>query len=452
MRADSTGAPRHKRLGQPQGGDRLPGPPTASALSAWVGVPMSGPSHGIALQNPRCENAGVTTPYSTAPRALIADDQPEVLEALRLLLKGEGFHPFTVTSPDAVVQQLMSQHFDVLLMDLNYARDTTSGQEGLDLLSRIQAIDGTLPVIVMTGWGSVEVAVEAMRRGVRDFVQKPWENSRLISVLRTHTEQGQVLRKGRRLAAARKALSRELMACEDAHALVRTVAARVQEIFGSRAATVFTRAPMDQAYWATAQMGLSDEILGKLKFEPECRLVQQLVSTVQSSGLDLPEGELARLRRAQAHLVAPVRIKGDLVAFIGLGERQSDEQYDAEDLKFLTEVGEDTGAGIESLRLKGKEREYEEAREIQQGLLPKTIPQIPGHEILRGMAAGQHGRRRLLRRAEILRQHRRALHRGCRREGHARGAPHVEPPGRGEGFRIRIDAAQRAVLEGQPRH
>ncbi len=323
----------------------------------------------------------MTPPYSNAPRALIADDQPEVLEALRLLLKGEGFQPFTVTSPDAVVQQLMSQHFDVLLMDLNYARDTTSGQEGLDLLSRVQEIDGTLPVIVMTGWGSVDVAVEAMRRGVRDFVQKPWENSRLIALLRTHTEQGQVLRKGRRLAAARKALNRELMSCDDAHALVRAVALRLREIFGSRAVTVFTRAPMDQAFWATAQVGLSDEILGKLKFEQECRLVQHLVSPVKPFSMNLPEAELARLRRVQAHIVSPVRIKGELAAFIGLGDRQSDEQYDAEDFKFLAGVGDDTGAGIESLRLKGKEREYEEAREIQHGLLPKSIPQIAGHEI-----------------------------------------------------------------------
>jgi len=119
-------------------------------------------------------------PSQTTPRALIADDQPEVLEALRLLLKGEGIHPITVSSPAAILEALRSQHFDIVLMDLNYARDTTSGKEGLDLLTEIQEVDKTLPVVVVTGWGSVDLAVEAMRRGVQDFVQKPWENERLV--------------------------------------------------------------------------------------------------------------------------------------------------------------------------------------------------------------------------------------------------------------------------------
>ena len=131
----------------------------------------------------------------TAPRTLIADDQPDVLEALRLLLKGEGYQTEAVTNPSDVIEALKSRNFDLLLMDLNYARDTTSGQEGLDLLSRVQAVDSTLPIVVMTAWGSVELAVEAMRRGVRDFVLKPWENNRLLSILRTQLEMGQQLRK-----------------------------------------------------------------------------------------------------------------------------------------------------------------------------------------------------------------------------------------------------------------
>jgi len=109
----------------------------------------------------------------TPARLLIADDQRDVLEALRLLLKPEGFVVETASSPAAVLDNLASREFDAVMIDLNYARDTTSGQEGLDLLSRIQAIDSTLPVIVMTAWGSVGLAVEAMRRGARDFIQKP---------------------------------------------------------------------------------------------------------------------------------------------------------------------------------------------------------------------------------------------------------------------------------------
>jgi sigma-B regulation protein RsbU (phosphoserine phosphatase) len=134
-----------------------------------------------------------------APRTLIADDQPDVLEALRLLLKGEGYETQAVTTPSDVIKALKSNDFDLLLMDLNYARDTTSGQEGLDLLSRVQAVDSTLPIVVMTAWGSVELAVEAMRRGVRDFVLKPWENNRLLSILRTQIEMGYALRKTARL-------------------------------------------------------------------------------------------------------------------------------------------------------------------------------------------------------------------------------------------------------------
>src|SRR5215471_5360564 len=143
------------------------------------------------------------------PRILVADDQRDVLEAVRLLLKGEGFVIETVTSPSGVLDALQSREFDAVLIDLNYTRDTTSGQEGLDLLSRIQANDSTLPVIVMTAWGSVDVAVEAMRRGARDFIQKPWENARLLSVLRTQIELGGALRRGQRLEAENRLLRAE---------------------------------------------------------------------------------------------------------------------------------------------------------------------------------------------------------------------------------------------------
>jgi DNA-binding NtrC family response regulator len=140
---------------------------------------------------------------------LIADDQADVLEALRFLLKPEGYQLVAVSSPGAVVQELESREFDALLMDLNYSRDTTSGLEGLDLLTKIQSIDSTLPVIVMTAWGSVELAVEAMRRGARDFIQKPWENARLMTILRTQMDLSEALKRGQRLEAENRLLRAE---------------------------------------------------------------------------------------------------------------------------------------------------------------------------------------------------------------------------------------------------
>ena len=132
-------------------------------------------------------------------RILVADDQTDVLGALRLLLKGEGWEVTTTTSPAGVLRALEADQFDVLLMDMNYTMDTTSGVEGLDLLTRIAGLDSSLPVIVMTAWGSVEGAVEAMRRGARDYVEKPWDNARLMATLGTQFELGRALRRARRL-------------------------------------------------------------------------------------------------------------------------------------------------------------------------------------------------------------------------------------------------------------
>ncbi|HZL45839.1 MAG TPA: sigma-54 dependent transcriptional regulator [Opitutaceae bacterium] len=132
-------------------------------------------------------------------RILIADDQSDVLEALRLLLKAEGYQIETVKSPAAVIKALEARDFSLVLMDLNYERDTTSGQEGLDLLKKIQTIDSSLPVVVMTAWASVDVAVEAMRRGARDFITKPWDNPRLVAIVRNQIDLGNAVRAYRRL-------------------------------------------------------------------------------------------------------------------------------------------------------------------------------------------------------------------------------------------------------------
>ncbi len=133
------------------------------------------------------------------PRILIADDQADVLEALRLLLKPEGYDVRAASSPAGVMTALEGDDFDVVLIDLNYARDTTSGAEGLDLLARIRELDATLPVVLMTAWGTIELAVEGMRRGARDFVQKPWDNARLLAALTTQVELSRALRNSRRL-------------------------------------------------------------------------------------------------------------------------------------------------------------------------------------------------------------------------------------------------------------
>jgi DNA-binding NtrC family response regulator len=151
-----------------------------------------------------------TTAAATAadkpPRVLIADDQPDVLEALRLLFKSEGIGAVSASSPGEAFAEAERGDVDAVLIDLNYTRDTTSGSEGLDLLERLRQLDPGLPVVVMTAWGSVDVAVEAMRRGARDFVQKPWDNTRLLATLRNQIELGRALKRGRRLEAENRAL------------------------------------------------------------------------------------------------------------------------------------------------------------------------------------------------------------------------------------------------------
>jgi sigma-B regulation protein RsbU (phosphoserine phosphatase) len=137
----------------------------------------------------------------THPRILIADDQQDVLDALRLLLKGHGYIIETVNSPAALLAALAKNEFDLLLMDLNYARDTTSGREGLDVLGQLQKSDDAPPVVAMTGWATVGLAVEAMQYGVSDFVEKPWSNTRLLEILQKQIGLGRERREARQRAA-----------------------------------------------------------------------------------------------------------------------------------------------------------------------------------------------------------------------------------------------------------
>ena len=148
----------------------------------------------------------MNAPGTEMPRILVADDQEDVLAALRLLLKAEGFRAETVRSPAQAIAALEHAEFDAALIDLNYARDTTSGQEGLSLLARLQALDNALPVVIMTAWANVDLAVEAMRAGARDFIQKPWDNTRLLAILRTQVELARALRRGQRLEAENEIL------------------------------------------------------------------------------------------------------------------------------------------------------------------------------------------------------------------------------------------------------
>jgi DNA-binding NtrC family response regulator len=211
---------------------------------------------------------------TAAPRILIADDQTDVLEALRLLLKSEGYQIEAVTSPAAVITALETRDFDVVIMDLNYTRDTTSGQEGLDLLSRIRAIDTVLPVIVMTAWGTVGLAVEAMRGGARDFVQKPWENERLLTIVKTQVDLSNAIRRGLRLEAENRLLRAEgvpaLIAESPAMQPVLQMISRV--------------GPSDANVLITGEPGTGKEVVAKTLFAISSRSSKPMV-TVNAGGL-----------------------------------------------------------------------------------------------------------------------------------------------------------------------
>ncbi|MGH9791363.1 MAG: sigma-54-dependent transcriptional regulator [Candidatus Acidiferrales bacterium] len=213
----------------------------------------------------------------STPRVLIADDQADVRDALRTLLKSEGYLIEAVASPAGVVSAVEAKDFDALLIDLNYTRDTTSGAEGLDLLTRLQTIDSSLPVIVMTAWGSVEVAVEAMRRGARDFVQKPWDNERLLSILRVQIELSRALRRGARLEAENRLLrasGRPMMIAESAAMKpVLDLIARV--------------GPSDANVLITGEHGTGKEVVAQTLYALSSRGGKPLV-TLNAGGL--PEG------------------------------------------------------------------------------------------------------------------------------------------------------------------
>lgn len=208
---------------------------------------------------------------------MVADDQPHILEAVELLLAPQGIDVDCVRSPQLLLEALGQRDYDVLLIDLNYARDTTSGQEGLDLLARIHEFDPRLPVIVMTAWGNIDLAVESIKRGARDFVQKPWENERLISLVRVHAELNQALRRARQLELENRLLRAEGMpefvASAPSMQPVLELIARV--------------GPSDANVLITGEHGTGKEIVARLLHAASGRARMPLVA-VNAGGL--PEG------------------------------------------------------------------------------------------------------------------------------------------------------------------
>jgi DNA-binding NtrC family response regulator len=209
-----------------------------------------------------------------APRLLIADDQPDVLEALRLLLKGAGYVTVTAHVPEGIIALIEREDFDAVLMDLNYTRDTTSGREGMDLLHRIAALDANLPVVVMTAWGSVEKAVEAMQRGARGFIEKPWDNARLLATLSTQVELGRALRRGQRLETENRLLRREGVADLVAESPAMRPVVEMMERVG----------PSDANVLITGEHGTGKEVVAAWLHSASARAGRPLV-TVNVGGL-----------------------------------------------------------------------------------------------------------------------------------------------------------------------
>src|ERR1700748_2589599 len=212
-----------------------------------------------------------------APRVLIADDQPHILDALELLLEPEGFHVEKARSPMMVIEALQSGSFDALLVDLNYTRDTTSGKEGLDLLTQIKTLDSHVPVIVMTAWANVEVAVEAMRRGARDFIPKPWDNARLLTILRTQIDLHHAVKRAYRLEAENR-----LLRGQNLPDLIAT-APSMQSVLS----TITRIGPSDANVLITGEHGTGKEVVAQMLHGLSQRASRSLVAVNTGA---LPEG------------------------------------------------------------------------------------------------------------------------------------------------------------------
>src|SRR5216684_1130980 len=212
----------------------------------------------------------------TTYRILVADDQPAVLDALKMLLRSEGFEVDTVRSPQVVLESLAMREYDTVLLDLNYARDTTSGREGIELLDRIREIDNQLPIIVMTAWGTIDLAVAAVRRGARDFIQKPWDDERLISNITVHAELYRALRQGQRLSADQLMRNQGRATFVAQAPAMRPVSEAIAQI-----------GPSDASVLITGEHGSGKEVIAQMLHAVSRRADKPLI-TVNTGGL--PEG------------------------------------------------------------------------------------------------------------------------------------------------------------------
>lgn len=217
------------------------------------------------------------TSLAQPPRILLADDQPHILDALEILLEPEGYCIERVDAPRRVIEALSNQNYDAVLLDLNYTRDTTSGQEGLDLLRQIQSLQQQVPVIVMTGWASVDLAVEAMRRGARDFVQKPWDNLRLLTILRTQIDLYRAMQRAERLEA-----ENHLLRAEGLPEMIATAPA-MQPVLALMARV----GPSDANVLITGEHGTGKEVVAQTLHRLSQRAARPLVAVNTGA---LPEG------------------------------------------------------------------------------------------------------------------------------------------------------------------